>query len=739
MSSVVSGLMSALLSHLPPLLVATAGRAAVLVLAGWLLAALLARAAAGTRRLLWAGVLVAALLLPAAGQLLPPLVVPMLPAATGASSRPPPALAPGALFVSGPGAAVAPAPAGPVSRAGTSVETRTADLVLGVLWMLGFLVVLARAVAGQLRAARLVARARPLPPGPPPVGQGIAVRSSAEVDLPMTIGLIRPVVVLPAGCLETWPAARRQMVLSHEAAHVRGRDPLLQLAAELACALHWYNPLVWLAAHRLRVERELAADDAALLAGTQPSEYARCLLELSEQSGQTLPPPTAAVVSLLHPAGLKARLLGVLDGRRRRGGQPVVAGALALAGAALFLSVARAVPVGSPDTAPSFSGPPADGPIVGRAIEAGSGRALAGVEVDLYLQGRSPASAVRVSTDGQGAFRLPRTGPTPARLVAYLRHRGLAARTPVLAPPAPGEQAPTIELGPAPTVTGTVRGEAREPLAGARLRFVHAESWAVSPGWAFEARSDEEGGFRLQGILQGDYRLVVQSVQGTFAVELVRVGTSDPVPFAITVPRQQPVTGRLLDAGGAPIAGVRLTRGLLPPLDRQRYFGWDETAADGSFRMLPLGQPIQAQVRAASGEVLFRSFSDTGPANVVDTGAGGSGRLAGVTPPGGPRTVVLHRAAFLRGTVRWPDGRPASGAIVFGIFHAGVGSAGTTTVDAGGRYRVGPLEPGLVSLFAHLPGQRPALGTDRVVRALATAADEREVDLVLHYPMRPTD
>ena len=739
MSSVMSGLMSALLSHLPPLLVATAARAAVLVLAGCLLAALLARAAAGTRRLLWAGVLVAALLLPAAGQLLPPLEVPILPAVSGASTGPLPALAPNAYFASGPTAAVAPATAGPASRAGASVESRTADRVLGALWMLGFLVVLARAVTGQIRAALLVARARLVPTGPWPGGPGIAVRSSAEVDLPMTIGLIRPVVVVPAGCLQTWPAGRRQMALSHEAAHVRGRDPLLQLAAELACALHWYNPLVWLAAHRLRVERELAADDAALLAGAQPSEYARCLLDLVEQSGQTLPPPTAAVVSLLHPAGLKARLLGVLDGRRRRGGQPVVAGALALAGAALFLSVARAVPVGLPDAAPSFSGTPADGPIVGRAIEAGSGRALAGVEVDLYLRRSSPASAVRVSTDGQGAFRLPRVGPTPARLVAYLRHGGLAARTPVLAPPATGEQALAFELRPAPTVTGTVRDEAGEPLAGARLRFFQAESWAVSPGWAFEARSDEEGRFRLQGILHGNYRLVVQSVQGTFAVELARVGTTDPVPFAITVPRQQPVTGRLQDAAGAPIAGARLTRRLLPPLDRLRYFGWDETAADGSFRMLPLGQPIEAQVRTASGEVLFRSFSDTGAANVVDAGAGGSGRLAWVTSPAGTRTVVLRPAAFLWGTVRWPDGRPASGAIVFGFSHSVVGSAGETTVDAGGRYRVGPLEPGQVSLFAHLPGQRPAVGPDTLVRTLATADGERQVDLTLHDPKRPAD
>jgi hypothetical protein len=99
--------------------------------------------------------------------------------------------------------------------------------------------------------------------------------------------------------------------------------------------------------------------------------------------------------------------------------------------------------------------------------------------------------------------------------------------------------------------------------------------------------------------------------------------------------------------------------------------------------------------------------------------------------------VVLHRAAFLRGTVRWPDGRPASGAIVFGFSHAGTGSGGETTVDAGGRYRLGPLEPGQVSLSAHLPGQRLGEGPGTLVRALATAAGERQLDLVLHDRTRP--
>ena len=54
-------------------------------------------------------------------------------------------------------------------------------------------------------------------------------------------------------------SAWRIAVLLHELAHVRHHDCLAQIVAQLACAPHWFNPLVWLCARRVRGERELAA------------------------------------------------------------------------------------------------------------------------------------------------------------------------------------------------------------------------------------------------------------------------------------------------------------------------------------------------------------------------------------------------------------------------------------------------------------------------------------------------
>ena len=90
--------------------------------------------------------------------------------------------------------------------------------------------------------------------------------------MPMTWGCLPAVgplpgagarVLLPAEA-EEWPEDRRRAVLLHELAHVKRRDCLSQLIAQLACAVHWFNPLIWLAGHRMLVERERACDDLAL-------------------------------------------------------------------------------------------------------------------------------------------------------------------------------------------------------------------------------------------------------------------------------------------------------------------------------------------------------------------------------------------------------------------------------------------------------------------------------------------
>ena len=134
--------------------------------------------------------------------------------------------------------------------------------------------------------------------------------------MPMTWGIRRPAILLPAEA-DGWSAERRRDVLLHELAHVKRHDFLIQLIARVACAVYWFHPLVWLAATRLREERERACDDHVLRAGATPSAYATHLLEIA-RGLRAARATSLATVAMARPAQLATRLLDVLDTRRRR-------------------------------------------------------------------------------------------------------------------------------------------------------------------------------------------------------------------------------------------------------------------------------------------------------------------------------------------------------------------------------------------------------------------------------------
>ena len=127
---------------------------------------------------------------------------------------------------------------------------------------------------------------------------------------PMTFGLLRPAIVLPANAAD-WTESRLRVVLLHELAHVARRDVLTQLFAQIACALYWFHPLAWLAARRLRVERERACDDAVVASGERASDYAAHLLDVarSYQPYRVLQP---AALAMARSSQLEGRLLAVL-------------------------------------------------------------------------------------------------------------------------------------------------------------------------------------------------------------------------------------------------------------------------------------------------------------------------------------------------------------------------------------------------------------------------------------------
>lgn len=141
-------------------------------------------------------------------------------------------------------------------------------------------------------------------------GQNARLYLSPDVSVPMTMGLIRPAVLLPVAAKD-WPEEQRHSVLLHELAHVSRGDWATNLLARLSCAVHWPNPLAWHAAKRLRRERERACDQRVLAAGVGPTDYADHLVAVArEAAGAALP---EGALAMARSSELKGRVESILS------------------------------------------------------------------------------------------------------------------------------------------------------------------------------------------------------------------------------------------------------------------------------------------------------------------------------------------------------------------------------------------------------------------------------------------
>ncbi|WP_162909907.1 extracellular solute-binding protein [Aggregatilinea lenta] len=141
----------------------------------------------------------------------------------------------------------------------------------------------------------------------------ITLITSGEIVIPMTWGFLRPVVFLPADA-PLWMAQRRQVTLTHELMHVKRGDTLTQWIGLLACALNWFNPLVWLAFRRMAVECERACDDRVLALGTSGPDYAGHLVALA-RSALHLP---TSIRAFSRKSELSVRVHSILNPTRSR-------------------------------------------------------------------------------------------------------------------------------------------------------------------------------------------------------------------------------------------------------------------------------------------------------------------------------------------------------------------------------------------------------------------------------------
>jgi len=212
--------------------------------------------------------------------------------------------------------------------------------VLTIVWLAGCVLVLLRLVAAVVLLRKSASRCRvlaPLPEGGASLPKDgcageralraamnaaavrLGVKRSVQLLLdpqqstPVVWGLLRLRIRLPAQAVD-WSVEQQQSVLLHELAHVPRNDLLILTMTQFACALNWFNPLIWFAAWRLHVERERACDDLVLSVGVRPSTYAGHLVEVASRlrpAGWT----RSCGLAMASRSSLEHRLAAVLSGQ----------------------------------------------------------------------------------------------------------------------------------------------------------------------------------------------------------------------------------------------------------------------------------------------------------------------------------------------------------------------------------------------------------------------------------------
>jgi len=340
-----------------PIFIDAALKGAILVIVAAAAAYALRNRSAASRHAVWTAAVIGHLAIPALVFILPAWRMPVLPATPWMSQSAPassPTAAPyvrneiaSASRASGP---VAPAPeaqtaaskqatgpgagltAGETPASTGKTATRFSTIaIVAAIWFLGAVLVLLRLAIGTWKVGQLARDGARVEEGVwlsltqrlanrLGVTRPLTLLRGESLAVPVTWGIVYPAVLLPQDS-ETWTEERRRFVLVHEMAHVKRFDALTQLLSQVVVALFWFDPLVWIAAHQMRVEREHACDDYVLRDGTTPSLYAGELLEMVRSIGtprHDRAAPAFAALAMARRSEFEGRMLAILDPRLDR-------------------------------------------------------------------------------------------------------------------------------------------------------------------------------------------------------------------------------------------------------------------------------------------------------------------------------------------------------------------------------------------------------------------------------------
>ncbi|QEH37771.1 Regulatory protein BlaR1 [Aquisphaera giovannonii] len=603
-------------------------------------------------------------------------------------------------------------------------------------WGLGVIVLSARLAGGWLVLRGLVRR------GVRPVGEGwertlaklrdrlglrrpVRLLESARVQVPMVVGWIRPVVLLPASALSGLPPDQLALILGHELAHIRRHDYLVNLAQSVIETLFFFHPAAWWLSSRIRAERENCCDDLAVACCGDPLDYARALAALEEiRQGTWSLAPSARGGTLLKRI---RRVLGVMPAEEPT--SRAMAGTLALSTLSLAAAFLLLIP-GAPQARAAVEDRRT---LTGTVIDA-AGKPVPGADVwivaETYPESRT-ISLDDARTDSEGRYRLAwddsrLEGPAIGTRAVWSYHEthGIG-RAMLQAGPARSGGDPDrpirVALSPASQTSLRITDAEGRPLAAAKVTPATLRETPLRlPEPLAErlaSRTDGEGSARLLGPSGGSIEAVRVEPPGGGAQVFHRPkGFPDgaELKLAATVA----VTGRVTATEPSAVRGLRLwLSASTEPADA----GWITTETE----------VITDDRGAFSGDHLLPGNLSAWPTLPDDAVHRPIDLLVKeVHAEGGVVRIVvpLVRWMRVRGTIREKGtGVPVAGAGV--RLHSWMGNAPITPVmarsDERGRFEV--LSPPGQKVFCLLEAPEAHIRLTRGVEMPEVVADGQEL------------
>lgn len=163
-----------------------------------------------------------------------------------------------------------------------------------LVWLVGITVLLLRMIGGLAYTQRLKHyRVNRLPESWQQklshlaskigIDKPLQLVESAMVKVPMVIGYVKPVILLPIGTVTGLPSEQIEAILAHELAHIYRKDYLINIAQSFIEILFFYHPAMWWISNTMREEREHCCDDLALSVCGDSFTFAKALANLEEK------------------------------------------------------------------------------------------------------------------------------------------------------------------------------------------------------------------------------------------------------------------------------------------------------------------------------------------------------------------------------------------------------------------------------------------------------------------------